>query len=149
MSGSVRRVVHAGGKHAGLRVPEVDQRHVKAFGGVVVGLGARGEECLDVADDAGQQADEAEFLTESSAGLLFGVGCLVEGEGDGEGGVGFAEVGDVVDERVLGADGSLPPSCRGGCRGKSEFPPRGASQLWARQGAVRRTDDIIIGREQC
>lgn len=34
---------------------------------------------------------------------MFGVVGVVEGEGEGEGGVGFVEVGDVVEEGVLGA----------------------------------------------
>jgi hypothetical protein len=80
----------------------VDHVGVFAFG-AVFWIGAGGEQCLDVVDDAGQQAQEAEFFAEAAAGFLFGVGGLVEGEGDGEGGVGFVEVGDVVDEGVLGA----------------------------------------------
>jgi hypothetical protein len=63
MSGAVRCVVHAGGEGAGLGVPEVDEADVGAFGGVVVGVGAWGEEVLDVVDDAGQEPNEAEFFT--------------------------------------------------------------------------------------
>lgn len=81
----------------------MDQGDTVALGAVIVGVGGRREKGLDVANDAGEQPDEAEFFTEFTAGLLFRVGRLVEGEGDGEGVFSFVEVGNVVDEGVLSA----------------------------------------------
>jgi hypothetical protein len=95
-------VVDSCGQDAGLGVPEVDHVDVPSLG-AVLRLGTGGEQCLDVADDAGEEAQETEFFAEAAAGFLFGVGGLVEGEGDGEGGLGFVEVGDVVDEGMLGS----------------------------------------------
>lgn len=81
-------------------VPEVDHAYVASFGVFFVGCGGVGwgEQGLDVLDDAGQEAEESEVFAEAVACLLFGVVGVVEGEGEGEGGVGFVEVGDVVDE---------------------------------------------------
>ncbi len=77
---------------------------VLCVGGRGVGVcGFRAQEGLHVLDDAWQEAQESEIFAEASACFLFRVGGLVEGEGEGQGGACFVEVGDVVDEGVLGA----------------------------------------------
>ncbi len=66
-------------------------------------LPSRCQEGLDVADDAGQQTQETKVFAEAASGVLFGMGGLVQGESDRERGLGLVQVGDVLDERVLGA----------------------------------------------
>lgn len=56
MSGGLSAVVDAGREHAGAGIPEMDHGYVMPFGWGLLGGTLRGEEVLDVPDDAGQEA---------------------------------------------------------------------------------------------
>src|SRR5690606_1875686 len=146
-SGFCPGVVDACGKDSVWGVPQVDHAYVASFGVFFVGVGVGcggvgwGEQGLDVLDDAGQEAEESEVFADVAGCLLCGVVGVVGGEGEGEGGVGFVEVGDVVDEGVLGAGVDV---AEGG--GESESEQGGVDDaVEARVGGGQGEVDGVLG----